>query len=119
MTPWAAKWADCWDEPHWRSTVVAGHRLGPAGGEHGVAADVEALVADLHDAADDDVVDEGGVEVVALDEGLEDLGGEVGRVPARELAVALAAGGADGVDDDGGGHGVSSGVQVGARTGRT
>ena len=22
MTPWAAKWADCWDEPHWRSTLV-------------------------------------------------------------------------------------------------
>ncbi len=24
MTPWAAKWADCCDEPHWRSMVVAG-----------------------------------------------------------------------------------------------
>ena len=24
MTPWAAKWAACWDEPHWRSTVVPG-----------------------------------------------------------------------------------------------
>ena len=35
---------------------------------------------------------------------LERLGGQVGRVPARQLAVALAAGGADGVDDDGGGH---------------
>src|SRR5205807_2822006 len=22
MTPWAAKWADCCDEPHWRSTLV-------------------------------------------------------------------------------------------------
>ena len=50
---------------------------------------------------------ERGVEVVALDEGLEHLGGEVGRVPARQLPVALAAGGADGVDDDGGGHGVA------------
>ena len=81
-----------------------GHRLGPAGGEHGVAADVERLGADLHDAAHDHVVDQGGVEVVALDERLERLGGEVDRVPARELAVALAAGGADGVDDDCGGH---------------
>ena len=45
-----------------------GHRLGEAGGEHGVAADVEALVADLHDAAHDHVVDERGIEVVALDE---------------------------------------------------
>ena len=24
MTPWAAKWAACCDEPHWRSTEVAG-----------------------------------------------------------------------------------------------
>ena len=24
MTPWAAKWADCCDEPHWRSMVVEG-----------------------------------------------------------------------------------------------
>lgn len=23
-TPWAAKCTACWDEPHWRSTVVAG-----------------------------------------------------------------------------------------------
>ena len=65
-------------------------RLGEAGGEHGVAADVEALVADLHDAAHDHVVDQRGVEVVALDERLEHLGGEVGRVPARQLPVALA-----------------------------
>ena len=41
-------------------------RLGPTGGEHGVAADVERLLTDLHDAAHDDVVDDRGVEVVAL-----------------------------------------------------
>ena len=28
MTAWAAKWADCWDEPHWRSIVVAGTSSG-------------------------------------------------------------------------------------------
>jgi hypothetical protein len=28
MTAWAAKWAACWDEPHWRSTVVAGTASG-------------------------------------------------------------------------------------------
>ena len=105
MTPWAAKCAACWDEPHWRSTVVAGHRLGPAGGEDGVAADVDALLADLHDAAHDHVVDESGIEVVALDERLEHLGGQVGGMPAAELPVALATGGADGIDDDGIGHG--------------
>ena len=68
----------------------AGHRLGEAGGEHGVAADVDALLADLHDAAHDHVVDERGVEVVALDERLERLGGEVDGVPVLQLAVALA-----------------------------
>ncbi len=24
ITPWAAKWMDCWEDPHWRSMVVAG-----------------------------------------------------------------------------------------------
>ena len=81
-----------------------GHLFGEPGGEHGVAPDVHALGADLHDAAHDHVLDEGGVEVVALDEGLQGLGGQVDGVPAGQLAVALAAGGADGVDDDGGGH---------------
>ena len=46
----------------------ARHRLGEPGGEHGVAADVDALVADLHDATHDHVVDQRGIEVVALDE---------------------------------------------------
>jgi hypothetical protein len=81
------------------------HGLGEPGRQHGVAADVEALVPDLHDAAHDHVVDALGVELVALDELLQDLTGEVGGVPPRQLSVALAAGGADGVDDDGGGHG--------------
>ena len=85
-----------------------GHRLGPAGGEHGVAADVERLLGDLHDAAHDHVVDQCRVELVALGHRLEGLGGQVDGVPAAELPVALPAGGADGVDDDCGGHGVSS-----------
>jgi hypothetical protein len=65
--------------------VVAGTDSGQPGGEHGVAADVQALVADLHDAAHDHVVDERGVEVVALDERLEDLGGEVGAGRLKQL----------------------------------
>src|SRR5207247_803974 len=60
----------------------------------------------LHDAAHDDVFDELGIEVVALHERLQHLSGQVGRMPTRELPVALAAGGADGVDDDCGGHGL-------------
>ena len=91
--------------------VVAGHRLGEAGGQHGVAADVERLLADLHDAAHDHVVDQGRVEVVALDQGLQGLGAQVGGVPVAELPVALAPGGADCVDDDGVGHGSPSVVR--------
>ena len=37
---------------------------------------------------------------------LQHLAGEVGRVPPRQLSVALATRSADGVDDDGGGHGL-------------
>ena len=80
------------------------HRLGPAGGQHGVAADVERLLRDLHDAAHDHVVHQGGVEVVALRHGPEGLGGEVDGVPVAQLPVALAAGRPDGIDDDCGGH---------------
>ena len=78
---------------------------GAPGGQHGVAADVEALVADLHDAAHDHVVDPSRVEVVALGESGQDLAGEIGGVPPGELAVALATSGAHHVDDHGVGHG--------------
>ena len=81
------------------------HRLGEAGGEHRVAADVRGLLADLHDAAHDHVLDQLGIELVALDERLQRLGGEIDGVPVAQLAVALAPSGADGVDDDGGAHG--------------
>jgi hypothetical protein len=86
----------------------AGHGLREAGGEDGVAAQVHRLGADLGHAAEDHVLDELGVEVVALDEGPQDLGAEVDGVPARQVAVALAEGRADGIDDHGAGHGVSS-----------
>ena len=86
----------------------AGHGLGPARCQDGVAADVEGLLGDLHDAAHDHVVDLGRVELVALRHRLEGLGGQVDGVPVAQLAVALPAGGPDGVDDDCGGHGVSS-----------
>ena len=76
------------------------HRLGPPGREHRVASDVERLLADLGDAAHDDVVDQRGVEVVAAGDGAERLGRQVDRVPVPQFPVALAPGGAHGVDDD-------------------
>ena len=105
ITPCAAKCAACCDEPHWRSTVVPTVVSGKPGGERRVAADVDALLADLHDAAHDHVLDQRGVDAVAVDERLEHVRGEVDGVRVLELAVAASEGGANGVDDDGGGHG--------------
>ena len=80
------------------------HGLGPAGGQHRVAPDVERLLADLHDAAHDDVVDDGRVEVVALLEGSQHVGRQIGGVPPLQLPVPLAARGPDRVDDHRFGH---------------
>ena len=85
--------------------------LGEAGRERGVAGDVDALLADLHDAAHDHVLDERGVEVVALDEPREDVGREIDGVNVLQLAVAAPERSADGVDDDGRRHGVLPKVQ--------
>jgi len=82
-----------------------GHRLGPAGGEDGVAADIERLLGDLHHAAHDHVVDEGWVERVARLQRFQGLGGQVHGVPVTELPVSLPTCGADGIDNDGSGHG--------------
>ena len=43
----AAKWIACCDEPHWRSTVVAGTSIGKPRGEHRLARDVHRLLAGL------------------------------------------------------------------------
>ncbi len=80
------------------------HRLGEPGGEHGVAAHVEGLLTDLHDAAHDHVVDHSRVEVAAFDQRLEGLGRQVGGVPVAQLPVALPTRCAHCVDDHGVGH---------------
>ena len=87
MTPWAAKCSACCDEPHWRSMLVAGTDSGKPAASTALRPTLIALLADLHDATHDHVVHERGVEVVALDEGLERLGGEIDGVPAAQLAV--------------------------------
>jgi hypothetical protein len=91
------------------------HRFREAGGEHGVAADVQALGPDLRDAAHDHVLDQGGVEVVALDEGRQHLAGQVGGVPPRQRAVAPAPRRAHHVDDHCIGHLILPSAPCGAR----
>ena len=83
MTSAAAKWAACCDDPHCLSIVTPGHALGQAGREPGGARDVERLGADLVDAAEDHVVDGGGVDAGALDERRQDVGAEIGRMHLR------------------------------------
>ena len=84
--------------------VVPTVDLREAGRERGVAGDVDALLADLHDAAHDHVFDERGVDAVALDDRAQHVRGEVDGVLVLQLAVAAPERGAKGVDDDGVGH---------------
>src|SRR4029077_5938158 len=65
-----------------------------------VAADVEALLADLCHAAEDHVLDLLGLDARALDDLFQDERAKDDRVHVLELSVAAADGGADGFDDD-------------------
>ena len=87
----AAKLTAVMPEPQKRSRVtpLAAHVV--AGVERGHAAEVAALLADLRAGAPDDVVDVGGVEVVALGERPQHRGGEVLRVEVGERALAVLA----------------------------
>ena len=75
----------------------------PAGVERGHAGDVHRVVAAAGAAAHHDVVDVGGVEAVAVLQGVEHLGEDPLRVDVVQRAVllALAPRRADGVDDPG------------------
>jgi hypothetical protein len=85
----------------------AGDVLGHAGCEPAGAGDVAGVGTDGVDVAEDHVVDGGGVDAGAVDQGGDAGRPEVGGVDAGEGAVGLppAHGGADCVDDVGLGHG--------------
>ena len=102
-----------------------GDRVGEVGGEEHVAGDVDALLADLVDAAEDDVLDHAGLDAGALDDLVQDHCAEVVGVDAGKDAVAAAHGRANGLYDDYFSHWVASFVmcdniladaQVGAPT---
>jgi hypothetical protein len=67
----------------------AGNRFGQAGGEHGIAADIGALLSAGAGAAHDDVLDQRGIGAGALDGGAYDRTGQIGGVHAGEPPVAL------------------------------
>ena len=77
------------------------HAVGQRRGEHDVAAEREGLLADLADAADDDVVDRRRIDPGLGDDRVEHRRAEIGGVDAGETAIAAAAGGAAGRDDIG------------------
>ncbi len=90
----------------------ARHGLGVARDDGRGAGDVRALLADRHDAAQHDVVDQVGVELVAVAQRLQGGHGQPhrGHFVQRAILAALAARGADGVVDECVGHGVSPGL---------
>ena len=93
----------------------AAHGLGEAGGQRGVAADVDALLADLPDAAHDDVLDQRGIDARALDQRLQRVCGQIDGVDGLEGSGVLTAAerGADGADDDCFAHGMVSLAELG------
>src|SRR5882724_6980743 len=78
----------------------AGNRFREAGGEHRVASDVSCLLADLHYAAGNHVVDARGIKLVARDEAFEREAQEIDRMPGFQHAVAPAERRADCINDD-------------------
>ena len=60
---------------------------------------MESLLADLPDAAGNNVLDGGRVDSGALDERVEDRGPEVCGMPVLQRSVALASSGSDRIDD--------------------
>ena len=84
----------------------ARHAVAVAGAQRGGAGDVAARLADRIDAAEHDVVDERGIELVACAQARQRLGREGERGHLMECAVRLAAParGADVIIDEGVGH---------------
>ena len=82
----------------------AGHRLRKTRGEHRITRDIVGLLADLSNAARDDVVDERRIQLGSLDDGLERVSQQVHRVPVFERAVAAAHGRSNSINNNGFAH---------------
>jgi hypothetical protein len=68
----------------------AGHRLGPARGQHRVPAHVPGLLANLGDRAPDDILHVGRIEATPVGQRTQDVRREIDRVDPGEAAVPLA-----------------------------
>jgi hypothetical protein len=88
--------------------AVHGHArdgLGPAGRQHRGTGDVDGLLTGLADTAPDDVFDDSGVDAGPVDQAVEYLRGQFGRVHPGQSAIALPDRCANCLDDDGFSHG--------------
>jgi hypothetical protein len=82
ITAWAAKWMDCWEEPHCRSMLVAGTSSGSR-------------------EEKDHVLDQGRVRAGAVQEIVQHGAAEISRMPVLQSAVLTASGRARRRDDVG------------------
>src|SRR5262249_15414579 len=73
---------------------------GEAGRQPGIAADVQALLADLAHTAEDHVLDLTGLDAGAVDQLLEDHRTQDDGVEVLELAIPLSERRPDALDDD-------------------
>jgi hypothetical protein len=101
MTPCAAEVHGLLAGPALTVHGRAGDGLQDASGEHGVAGDVQGLIAGLGDAARDDVVDRGRLDVVPSEEDAECVGEQGHGVHVRQRTTwfPLAGGSTYDVDD--------------------
>ena len=90
--------------------------VGEVGRHHHVAADVEALLADLADAAGNHVLDRRGIDPASLDQRIEHGGAEIGRMPVAQGPAAPPTRRAQRLDDISFGHQLLLGSVDQART---
>ena len=101
ITPWATKCIACCDEPHWRSTLVAGTCGGSPPATQALRVTLQPCSPGLGDASADDVVDERRDRRRCSTSAFSDEAEQVGGMPPGERALALPDRRAHGVDDDG------------------
>jgi hypothetical protein len=86
ITPWAAKCTACWDEPHWRSIVTPGTSSGSPAASQQVRA-MSPACGPMVSTQPNTTSSTARVDAGALDQRLEHVGAEVGRVHLAEPAA--------------------------------
>ena len=101
ITPCATKCAACCDEPHCRSTLVAGTLHGSPAATHALRVTLQPCSPDCVTQPPTTSSTQRGIEVVALDHRAQHEPEQIGGMPAGQRALALPESGAGAVDDHG------------------